>query len=93
MARSSKAYEFLDSYLTAQRVKDLFQELCQGSVTRYALPNMSGFNFLLDESLGGGGTVTLRTDAQGKTFAQALLRHKALIPKDVLKSVSGESSR
>ncbi|MEY4630373.1 MAG: hypothetical protein RIQ81_493 [Pseudomonadota bacterium] len=93
MARSAKAYDFLGSYLTAQRVKDLFQELCHGSVTRYALPNMSGFNFLLDEALGGGGTVTLRTDAQGKTFAQALLRHKTLIPKDVLNSVSPGADR
>ena len=88
MARSSKAFVFLDQYLTAQRVKDLFQELCRGSVTRYRLPNMEGLNFLLDESLGGGGTVTLRTDAQGKTFAQALLRQKVLIPKDVLESLA-----
>ena len=74
-------------YLTAQRVKDHFQEICQGSVTRYRLPNMEGLNFLLDESLGGGGTETLRTDAQGKTFAQALLRQKILIPKDVLEGL------
>ncbi|NBQ52622.1 MAG: DUF1446 domain-containing protein [Proteobacteria bacterium] len=87
MARSSKAFAFLDQYLTAQRVKDLFQEICLGSVTRYRLPNMEGLNFLLDESLGGGGTVTLRTDAQGKTFAQALLRQKILIPKDVLEGL------
>lgn len=88
MARSQKAFTFLDQYLTAQRVKDLFQEICHGSVTRYRLPNMEGLNFLLDESLGGGGTVTLRTDAQGKTFAQALLRQKILIPKDVLEGLA-----
>lgn len=88
MARSAKAYAFLEQYLTAERVKNLFQELCHGSVTRYRLPNMLGLNFLLDESLGGGGTVTLRTDAQGKTFAQALLRHRTLIPREVLDSVA-----
>ena len=87
MARSPKSFAFLDQYLTAQRVKDLFQELCHGSVTRYRLPNMNGLNFLLDESLGGGGTVTLRTDAQGKTFAQALLRQKVLSPKDILEGI------
>lgn len=87
LARSPKAFSFLEKYLTAQKVKDLFQELCFGSVTRYRLPNMQGLNFLLDEALGGGGTVTLRTDAQGKTFAQALLRHKTLIPADVLEEV------
>jgi hypothetical protein len=73
--------------LTAQKVKDLFQEICQGSVVRYKLENMNGFNFLLDASLGGGGTLTLRTDAQGKTFAQALLRQMAPIPQDVLDDV------
>lgn len=80
LARSPEAYKFLESYLTAQRVKDLFQELCVGKVTRYSLPGLSGFNFLLEESLGGGGTRTLRIDAQGKTFAQGLLAQRILLP-------------
>lgn len=80
LARSPEAYKFLDSYLTAQRVKDLFQELCVGKVTRYSLPGLNGFNFLLEESLGGGGTRTLRIDAQGKTFAQGLLAQRILLP-------------
>jgi hypothetical protein len=84
LARSPKAFLWLDSWLTAQRVKDLFQELCVGTVTRYKLDNMQGFNFLLDSALGGGGTLTLRTDAQGKTFAQGLLRQMAPVPHDVL---------
>ena len=83
MARSEKAYHFLKENLTAQTVKDLFQELCKGTVTRYELPNMQGFNFLLDEALGGGGTQTLRLDAQGKTFAQALLAQKMDIPESL----------
>lgn len=87
MARSKKALDWLDGYLTAQRMKDLFQELCHGRVLRYRLDNMSGFNFLLENSLGGGGTMTLRADAQGKTFAQAVLRQKAQIPQDVLDDV------
>ena len=84
LARSQAAYDFLDKYLTAQRVKNWFQELCTGKVTRYSLPGMQGFNFLLEEALGGGGTRTLRIDAQGKTFAQALLAQKVQIPADVL---------
>ncbi len=84
MARSQAAYEFLDKYLTAQKVKDLFQELCVGKVTRYNLPNMQGFNFLLDQALGGGGTMTLRIDAQGKTFAQGLLAQRIAIPQNLL---------
>ncbi len=83
MARTPEAYAFLDSYLTAQRVKDLFQELCLGEVKRYSLPNLQGFNFLLEEALGGGGTRTLRIDAQGKTFAQALLAQKVVVPADM----------
>ncbi|NRA66402.1 MAG: DUF1446 domain-containing protein [Pseudobacteriovorax sp.] len=79
MARDQASYDYLKTYLTAQRVKNFFQELCQGTVTRYELPNMLGFNFLLDSALGGGGTKTLRLDAQGKTFAQALLAQR--VPK------------
>ena len=85
MARSQESYEFLCEWLTAQRVKDLFQELCHGKVTRFELPNMNGLNFLLENSLGGGGTMTLRVDAQGKSFAQGLLRQKAPIPSELLK--------
>lgn len=87
MARSPKAFAFLDKYLTAERVKDYFQELCHGEVKRYKLENLQGFNFLLEAALGGGGTKTLRADAQGKTFAQGLLAQKAPIPEDVLAEV------
>ena len=83
LARNKKIFTFLDQYLTAQRIKDYFQELCEGKVTR-RLENMDGFNFLLDSSLGGGGTKTLRIDAQGKTFAQALLRQRVPAPKELL---------
>ncbi|MFW7380978.1 MAG: acyclic terpene utilization AtuA family protein [Oligoflexus sp.] len=90
MARSPKAFDFLNQFLTAQKVKDYYQELCYGAVKKYQLPNMQGFNFLLEQSLGGGGTKTLRIDAQGKTFAQALLRQKAPIPQDILDEISQE---
>ena len=76
LARTDEAYAFIKKNLTAQVVKNLFQEICKGKVTRYEIDNLKALNFLLDESLGGGGTVTLRADAQGKTYAQALLRQK-----------------
>lgn len=88
LARSPQAYRFLKQYLTAQRVKDWFQELCLGEVYRYSLDGLQGLNFLLEKSLGGGGSCTLRTDAQGKTFSQALLRQKVEIAKDILDSCS-----
>lgn len=87
IARSPKAYVFICEWLSAERVKNYFQEICAGSVTRYKLDNLSALNFLLEASLGGGGTMTLRTDAQGKTFAQALLRQRAPIPAHVLADV------
>ncbi|MEZ4742212.1 MAG: hypothetical protein R3B45_07180 [Bdellovibrionota bacterium] len=84
LARGPKCFEFIESFLTAQKVKNYFQEICYGTVTRYKIEGLLGLNFLLDKSLGGGGTKTLRTDAQGKTFSQALLRQKTIIPDDVL---------
>ena len=90
LARSQKAFQFIDEYLTAQRIKDYFQELCEGKVTRYRLENMRGLNFLLDSALGGGGTKTLRIDAQGKTFAQALLSQRVPAPKGILDELEGE---
>lgn len=87
LARSPKAYTFLEQWLTAERMKNLFQEFCLGTVIRYPVKNMLGFNFLLEQALGGGGTMTLRADAQGKTFAQAILRQKTLVPADVLAEV------
>ena len=88
LARSPSAYLFLKENLTAQVMKNLFSEICFGKVVRYELDNMIGLNFLLEESLGGGGSVTLRSDAQGKTFAQALLRQKVFIPREILDEIS-----
>ena len=66
-------YPVLVRQVTAERVKLHFGELVKGTVERYELPNLGALNFLLHEALGGGGTVSLRTDAQGKTFGAALL--------------------
>ncbi len=88
LARSDKAYAFLQKTLTAQWMKDLFQEFCDGAVTRFSLEHLRGLNFLLDKSLGGGGGRSLRADAQGKTFSQALLRQKVFVPLDLAKELN-----
>ena len=67
-------YPLLVREVSAERVKDHFRGICKGEVERFELPNLQALNFLLHESLGGGGTLSLMTDAQGKTFSTALLR-------------------
>lgn len=60
--------------VTPERVKQFFGDLVQGDVERFELPNLGAINLLLHEALGGGGTLSLRIDAQGKTYGAALLR-------------------
>ena len=67
-------YPILVREVTADRVKTHFAGLCNGQVERFELPNLRALNFLLHESLGGGGTLSLRSDPQGKTMSAALLR-------------------
>lgn len=74
IALEPKHYPTLVRELTAERVKNYFQDFCKGSVERFELPNIGALNFVLHEALDGGGTVSLRSDAQGKTFAAVLLR-------------------
>jgi hypothetical protein len=66
-------YAVLAREVTAERVKRHFGDLVVGTVERFELPNLGALNFLLHGALGGGGTVSLRTDAQGKTLGAALL--------------------
>jgi hypothetical protein len=74
IAYRPESYPVLVAQVTAERVKEHFRELCRGGVERYELPNLHALNFVLHEALDGGGTVSLRTDAQGKTLSSALLR-------------------
>lgn len=67
-------YPLLVREVTAPKVKEHFGQIVKGKVERFELPNLGALNFLLHESLGGGGTLSLMTDAQGKTFSTALLR-------------------
>ncbi len=76
IALSEDIYPILVREVTADKVKKHFGEIVKGEVERFELPNLGALNFLLHESLGGGGTLSLMTDAQGKTFSTALLRMK-----------------
>jgi hypothetical protein len=73
IAYRERHYPILVREVTPERVKAHFGSLVKGDVVRYELPNLGALNFLLRESLGGGGTLSLRVDAQGKTFGAALL--------------------
>ena len=74
IANDEKSYKIIETHLTAEIVKKHFKGICHGKVERYELPNIRALNFLLHNTLGGGGTVSLKHDAQGKTLAAALLR-------------------
>ena len=74
VARDPKHYPVLVREVTKERVKAHFKDLITGDVERFELPNLNALNFLLHGALGGGGTLSLKTDAQGKTMSTALLR-------------------
>ena len=80
IALQDEFYPVLVREVTTDRVKRHFEGICKGDVERFELPNLGALNFLLHESLGGGGTLSLMTDAQGKTFSTALLRMQIDIP-------------
>jgi hypothetical protein len=89
LARSDLAYAFLKETLTVERVRGHFAGINRGPVTRYEADNLRALNFILADSLGGGGSASLRTDAQGKTHGLALLRLELDVPEEVLESVAG----
>ncbi len=87
IARRQELYPVIAREVTAERVRDHFGELVKGKVERFELPNVWALNFLLHEALDGGGTVSLMTDAQGKTFSTALLRLEIDVPDELLKGL------
>jgi hypothetical protein len=83
IAYKKEDYEIIKKYVTAKKVKEFFKGICLGKVERYEMPNINALNFVLNETLGGGGTVSLKLDAQGKTLASALLKMEIEIEKKV----------
>jgi hypothetical protein len=80
IALKPEYYEILKKEVTPERVKAHFGEMVKGPVERFEMPNIGALNFLLHNALGGGGTLTLKHDAQGKTMSTALLRMEIEVP-------------
>jgi hypothetical protein len=81
IALKPQYYPILVKHVTAARVGRHFKGIVQGRVERYELPNLCALNFLLHGALDGGGTISLKTDAQGKVFSTALLRMEIDVPR------------
>ena len=81
---TDEAYELIRRELTPKRVKEHFKSIVRGEVERFELPNLRALNFILHDSLGGGGSESLKNDAQGKTHGQALLLLDIEVPDDLL---------
>ena len=90
IARSPDCYAWLRENVSADLVGKWFASICKGKVMRFTVPNLWSLNFLLEETLDGGGTMSLCIDAQGKTLSQALLRCELDIPLSLLASIDAE---
>jgi hypothetical protein len=82
LAYDRQGFEILREWLTTERVATHFAGIVLGKIERFELPNLLGFNFLLHGSLGGGGSASLKNDAQGKTHGMAMLRMLVEVPAD-----------
>ena len=92
VARHPAVYPWLVDHLTAETVKEAFGSKVHGTVERFEIPSLWALNFLLHESLGGGGTLSLHVDAQGKTYSHALLNLDIELDRaylEVVEAVSG----
>jgi len=87
LARSEAIYGWMVEHLTPAFVKQRFAGICKGEVERHQVPNLLACNFLLHESLGGGGTLSLILDPQGKTYAQYLLAAEVDVDASLLEGV------
>src|SRR5205814_5184665 len=92
IARAPEIYPWLRRMLTEAVVQRRFRGICQGAVERHEVPNLWALNFLLGASLGGGGTVSLRLDAQGKTLSHALLAMIVRAPRALLEAAQREDN-
>lgn len=90
IARTPELYEVIREQATAERVGEHFRQVARGGVDRFEVPNLLAMNFILKDSLGGGGTESLKNDAQGKTHAQGLLQMEIEIPDALLNALKEE---
>lgn len=92
IAYKPEYYPMLVEQVTAPRVKEHFKGICFGEVERFEIPNLHALNFLLHKSLDGGGTISLRTDAQGKTYSTALLRMEIEVDESLARETGAPKS-
>ncbi len=90
IAKNEIIYDCLKKYLTPDVVKEMFRKVCSGKVTRYEVRNILSFNFLLEESLGGGGAKSVNIDAQGKLYAQELLSNYLEVDDECYEKIEKE---
>jgi hypothetical protein len=84
IANSPEAFQVILDQVTVERVQEHFRHVCRGRVERFEVPNLLALNFMLHDSLGGGGTESLQIDAQGKTHGQGLLQMEVEVPEGFL---------
>jgi hypothetical protein len=89
VAYEPELYPILVEQLTADRVRAHFGDWVKGEVKRYELPNLHALNFVMRRALDGGGTISLRTDAQGKVLSAALMRLELQVPGEVAERTRG----
>ena len=80
-------YKWAKKNITTKLLKDYYKNVVLGDIKRYELDNINAFNFILNNSLGGGGSETLLNDAQGKTHAQVLLMMEVKLPKELYATI------
>jgi hypothetical protein len=93
IALEPRWYDVLEKFVTRNKVTDHFRGMIEGEVERYELPNLNALNFLLHGALDGGGTLSLKTDAQGKVFSTALLRMVIDVPDSEAKRLGLPAAR
>jgi hypothetical protein len=93
IALEPRWYEVLKNYVTKEKVAEHFRGMIDGGVDRYELPNLNALNFLLHGALDGGGTLSLKTDAQGKVYSTALLRMSIDVPDNEARALGLPAQR
>ena len=90
MFNSPELYEWAKSNITKELIKTHFQSIAKGNILRYEMDNLLALNFILGDSLGGGGSESLLNDAQGKTHGQALLLMEVDLPDNLARFVNSK---
>ena len=91
--RTPGAYAWLREHLTVAKVEEYFRPLGVGGVVRYDVPNLEALNFVLSDVLGGGGSRSLRIDAQGKTLGMALLEMQIEAPTHLIADYADDADK